>query len=231
MDFKLLLVKTVYLILMVVFVNKYIITLIESINVFIRSFNKEFKLYYEDKGILKQIIMSVPLVLYLIGIVNFKENIKLVLLSISFVMILELINNNKFIGYKEVLSYKTFSSMRIDYGFQRLVDGSFCVTGILVFTTVCGKRKYTNCFAENIESLRNIFHKINSSENLDIIYIYDNKLFFNFYDAFLELLKTINKDKNVILQNKYKFKRLYENIIDDGRFNELFEEFQKISNK
>lgn len=231
MDFKLLLVKTVYLILMVVFVNKYIITLIESINVFIRSFNKEFKLYYEDKGILKQIIMSVPLVLYLIGIVNFKENIKLVLLSISFVMILELINNNKFIGYKEVLSSKTFSSMRIDYGFQKLVDGSFCVTGILVFTTVCGKRKYTNCFAENIESLRNIFHKINSSENLDIIYIYDNKLFFNFYDAFLELLKTINKDKNIILQNKFKFKRLYENIIDDGRFNELFEEFQKISNK
>lgn len=231
MDFKLLLVKIVYLILMVVFVNKYIITLIESINVFIRSFNKEFKLYYEDKGIIKQIIMSVPLVLYLIGIVNFKENIKLVLLSISFVMILELINNNKFIGYKEVLSSKAFSSMRIDYGFKRLVDGRFCVTGILVFTTVCGKRKYTNCFAENIESLRNIFHKINSSENVDIIYIYDNKLFFNFYDAFLELIKTINKDKNVILQNKFKFKRLYENIIDDGRFNELFEEFQKINNK
>lgn len=114
---------------------------------FIRSFNKEFKLYYEDKGILKQIIMSVPLVLYLIGIVNFKENIKLMLLSILFVMILEVINNNKFI----------------------------------------------------------------------------------FYDAFLELLKTINK--NIILQNKFKFKRLYENIIDDGRFNELFEEFQKISNK
>lgn len=215
---------------MVVFVNKYIITLIESINVFIRSFNKEFKLYYEDKGILKQIIMSVPLVLYLIGIVNFKENIKLMLLSILFVMILELINNNKFIGYKEVLSSKTFSSMRIDYGFQRLVDGSFCVTGILVFTKVRGKRKYTNCFTENIESLKNIFYKINSSENLDIIYIYDNKLFFNFYDAFLELLKTINKDKNIILQNKFKFKRLYENIIDDGKF-ELFEEFQKISNK
>ena len=231
MDFKLLLIKIVYLILMVVFVNKYIIILIDNINAFIRSFNKEFKLYYEDKGILKQIIMSVPLVLYLIGIVNFKENIKLMLLSISFVMILEFINNNKFIGYKEVLSSKTFSSLIIDYGFQRLVDGSFCVTGILVFTTVCGKRKYTNCFAENIESLRNIFHKINSSKNVNIIYIYDNKLFFNFYDAFLELLKTINKDKNVILQNRFKFKRLYENIIDDGRFNELFEEFQKISNK
>lgn len=43
-------------------------------------------------------------------------------------------------------------------------------------------------------------------------------------------IKTINEDKNVILQNKFKFKRLYENIIDDGRFNELFEEFQQTSN-
>ena len=230
MDFKFLLIKIVYLILMVVFVNKYIIILIDNINAFIRSFNKEFKLYYEDKGILKQIIMSVPLVLYLVGIVNFKENIKLILLSIFFVIILEFINSNNFIGYKEVLSSGTFSSMKIDYGFKELVDGNFCVTGILVFTTVYEKRKYINCFAENIESLRNIFHKINSSRNVDIIYIYDNKIFFNFYDAFLELLKTINEDKNVILQNKFKFKRLYENIIDDGRFSELFEEFQQTSN-
>lgn len=115
MDFKFLLIKIVYLILMVVFVNKYIIILIDNINAFIRSFNKEFKLYYEDKGILKQIIMSVPSILYLIGIVNFKENIKLILLSIFFVIILEFINSYNFIGYQEVLSSETFFSMKIDY--------------------------------------------------------------------------------------------------------------------
>lgn len=115
MDFKLLLVKIVYLILMVVFVNKYIIILIDNINAFIRSFNKEFKLYYEDKGIIKQIIMSVPSILYLIGIVNFKENIKLIILSILFVIILEFINSNNFIGYQEFLSSGTFSSYKEVY--------------------------------------------------------------------------------------------------------------------
>lgn len=152
---------------MVVFINKYIIILIDNINAFIRSFIKEFKLYYEDKGILKQIIMFVPSILYLIGIVNFKENIKLILLSIFFVIILEFINSNNFIGYKEVLSSGTFSSMKIDYGFKKFIDGNFCITRILVFTTVYEKRKYTNCFAENIESLRNVFYKINSSKNKD----------------------------------------------------------------
>lgn len=91
----------------------------------------------------------------------------LILLSIFFVIILEFINSNNFIGYKEVLSSGTFSSMKIDYGFKKFIDGNFCVTGILVFTTVYEKRKYTNCFAENIESLRNVFYKINSSKNKD----------------------------------------------------------------
>ena len=55
----------------------------------------------------------------------------------------------------------------------------------------------------------------------------DVKLFLDFYEAFLEFLKTIEEDKKVVLENRFRFKRLYENITSDGRFNEIFEEFQR----
>lgn len=161
MDVKLFLARAVYLVIMIGLVNKPVITFTESINAFIRTFDKEFKLYYEDKGILKQIVMSIPPVLYFIGIINFKDNITLTLLSIVFIMALEVINNNKFIGYEDVLLDGISSAVKIDYDFQKLNDGNFYITGILVFVAVCGKRRYTNCFADNIEPLRDIFHRIN----------------------------------------------------------------------